>query len=91
MPGLTGFEVLQQIEYRNFQLIFQTAFDKYAIKAFEENACDYLLKPFPIERFKKALSKACDLQAQAQTLKKIEDKIRVQNGYLELICNRMSF
>lgn len=57
MPGLNGFEVLQQIEVRNFQLVFQTAFDEFAIKAFEENACDYLLKPFDLERFQKTMKR----------------------------------
>lgn len=70
MPGLTGFEVLQQIEDRSFHLIFQTAFDEYAIKAFEENACDYLLKPFSMDRFKKAIGKVMNLQAQNEVLKK---------------------
>jgi two-component system LytT family response regulator len=58
MPGLTGFEVLQQIETKKFQIIFQTAFDQFAVQAFEENACDYLLKPYSKERFEKAYKKA---------------------------------
>jgi two-component system LytT family response regulator len=58
MPGLTGLEVLAQLEQRPFQVIFQTAHDEHAVKAFEENACDYLLKPFAKERFAKALDKA---------------------------------
>lgn len=60
MPGLNGFEVLQQISKRNFQVIFQTAYDEFAIKAFEENASDYLLKPFTLERFKKSLNRVLD-------------------------------
>jgi two-component system LytT family response regulator len=58
MPGLTGLEMLAQLEKRPFQVIFQTAHDEHAVKAFEENACDYLLKPFSKERLAKALGKA---------------------------------
>lgn len=58
MPGLTGFEVLKALPLRKFQLIFQTAYDEFALSAFEENACDYLLKPYSQERFDKALKKA---------------------------------
>lgn len=57
MPGLTGFEFLQLIQDRSFPVIFQTAYDEFALKAFEENACDYLLKPFSEERFRKALDR----------------------------------
>jgi two-component system LytT family response regulator len=58
MPGLSGFDVLYHLENRNFHLIFQTAYDEFAVKAFEENACDYLLKPFSRERFQHALDRA---------------------------------
>lgn len=56
MPKITGFEMLEVIENPP-QVIFTTAFDEYAIKAFETHAVDYLLKPFSKERFDKALSK----------------------------------
>src|SRR5690349_11209274 len=45
MPGLNGFAVLQQCSERPFCVIFQTAYDQFAIRAFEECAIDYLLKP----------------------------------------------
>jgi len=50
MPGANGFEVLQQVEHVP-QVIFTTAYDSYAIRAFEANAVDYLLKPYTKERF----------------------------------------
>lgn len=56
-PGKSGFDVLQELEYFP-TLIFTTAFDQYASKAFEVNAVDYLLKPYTKERFKMALNKA---------------------------------
>lgn len=59
MPKINGFEMLELIDNPPL-IIFTTAFDQYAIKAFEVNAIDYLLKPFPRERFNEALLKAIE-------------------------------
>jgi two-component system, LytTR family, response regulator len=56
MPGLSGFQVLQHIVHVP-QIIFSTAFDKYALKAFDNNAVDYLLKPYTRQRFGQAVNK----------------------------------
>jgi two-component system LytT family response regulator len=56
MPKITGFEMLELIE-QPISVIFTTAFDEYAIKAFDTHAIDYLLKPFSEERFDKAMQK----------------------------------
>ena len=56
MPKLTGFELLEVLEYHP-EIIFTTAYDQYAIQAFEQNAVDYLLKPFSLERFGDAIRK----------------------------------
>ncbi|XLS27965.1 LytR/AlgR family response regulator transcription factor [Flavobacteriaceae bacterium M23B6Z8] len=56
MPGMTGFEVLTHIEEVP-QIIFSTAYDQYALKAFEVHAVDYLLKPYTLERFTKAVER----------------------------------
>ncbi len=56
MPGLSGFQVLQKLIHIP-QIIFSTAFDNYALKAFDNNAADYLLKPYTKERFKQAVNK----------------------------------
>jgi two-component system LytT family response regulator len=56
MPKINGFEMLELIENPP-AVIFTTAFDEYAIKAFEQHAIDYLLKPFNKDRFDKALNK----------------------------------
>jgi len=57
MPGMNGFDVLDEITHDPF-VIFTTAYDQYAIKAFERNAVDYLLKPIDQERFKLAVDRA---------------------------------
>ncbi|HEY7498237.1 MAG TPA: LytTR family DNA-binding domain-containing protein [Vicinamibacterales bacterium] len=57
MPKLNGFEVLELLG-RSVPVIFTTAYDKYALQAFEVHAIDYLLKPFSEERFGEALSRA---------------------------------
>ena len=56
MPKITGFEMLELLDQPP-SVIFTTAFDEYAIKAFEAHAIDYLLKPFNQERFDKAIAK----------------------------------
>jgi two-component system LytT family response regulator len=57
LPRLNGFEMLEVLDHSPL-IIFTTAYDEYAIKAFEQNAVDYLLKPFSKDRFAVALSKA---------------------------------
>ncbi|UII28459.1 LytTR family transcriptional regulator DNA-binding domain-containing protein [Fulvivirga maritima] len=57
MPKLTGFEMLELLDEMPV-IIFSTAFDEYAIKAFEKSAVDYLLKPYSKQRFEEALNKA---------------------------------
>ncbi|MCX6325668.1 MAG: LytTR family transcriptional regulator DNA-binding domain-containing protein [Bacteroidia bacterium] len=59
MPKLTGFEMLEVLEERP-EIIFTTAYDQFAIKAFELNAIDYLLKPFHKERLKESIDKAIE-------------------------------
>lgn len=56
MPKINGFEMLELID-SNPSVIFTTAFDEYALKAFEASAIDYLLKPFTQERFEQAFEK----------------------------------
>ncbi|MFT3676469.1 MAG: response regulator [Chitinophagaceae bacterium] len=64
MPKINGFEMLELIEQPP-SVIFTTAFDEYAIRAFEAHAVDYLLKPFNQERFDRALAKWLDNKAPA--------------------------
>lgn len=59
MPKITGFEMLELVSDPPM-IIFSTAYDQYAIRAFEANAIDYLLKPYPYERLVVALNKAVE-------------------------------
>lgn len=59
MPGMTGFEVIEQIGVDEMPpVVFVTAYDKYALAAFEVQAIDYLLKPYDQERFEKSFDRA---------------------------------
>jgi two-component system LytT family response regulator len=57
MPGMNGFDVLEEIDHEPY-VIFVTAYDQHAIKAFEKNAVDYLLKPLDEDRFRTAINRA---------------------------------
>jgi two-component system LytT family response regulator len=74
MPKLNGFEMLELLDEQP-AIIFTTAFDNYAIKAFEVNAVDYLLKPFSEERFTEALNKVVQRIQQKNFNKEDVDKL----------------
>lgn len=74
MPKLTGFELLEVIEHQP-EVIFTTAYDQYAIYAFERNAVDYLLKPFSKTRFREAISKLTARIESRQGGVKVESSI----------------
>lgn len=57
MPGLDAFQLLEKLSYREFELIFTTAYDNYAIKAIKKEATDYLLKPIDPEDLSLAVEK----------------------------------
>ncbi|MEL6653591.1 MAG: LytTR family DNA-binding domain-containing protein [Bacteroidota bacterium] len=93
MPGMTGFEVLDRLQEVPM-IIFSTAYDQYALDAFEINAVDYLLKPYTRDRFAKAIQRVKtqaapimdQLQKLAESLKpdnpedEYSEKLFVQNG-----------
>jgi len=64
MPEMTGLELVDRLD-RNIPVIFTTAYDRYAVSAFELEALDYLLKPIEAERLEKALDKLERLRGQA--------------------------
>jgi two-component system, LytTR family, response regulator len=73
MPKLTGLEMLELIPDPPF-VVFSTAYDQYALEAFEKNAIDYLLKPFSKDRFLKALQKV-----KEKIEAKVDHKSEIQN------------
>ena len=82
MPKLDGFEVLELIDSKP-EVIFTTAHDEFAIKAFEKNAVDYLMKPFSRDRFAVALEKAIiriesEIKTPAKT-EEIREQINTEN------------
>lgn len=75
MPELSGFQVLEQLQGGPMPLvIFVTAYDEYALRAFEVHAVDYLLKPFDRERFQKALQRALD-QLKRSRVGELNDRL----------------
>ncbi|HLF65040.1 MAG TPA: LytTR family DNA-binding domain-containing protein [Saprospiraceae bacterium] len=81
MPGMNGFELLQQLAEIDFNIIFVTAYDQFAIKAFEFNALDYLLKPVRKEKLIQAMQRVRDqqqLKLDKLGLEALMQNIRVQ-------------
>ncbi|MEE9129083.1 MAG: LytTR family DNA-binding domain-containing protein [Phycisphaerales bacterium] len=73
MPGMTGFDVVREIGPEKMPLIiFATAFDEYAIQAFEAEALDYLLKPIDDARFERSLNRAKRLLSQSTEVKLVQ-------------------
>ncbi|MGB0368298.1 MAG: LytR/AlgR family response regulator transcription factor, partial [Flavobacteriales bacterium] len=66
MPNYSGFEIVDFFQEVDFEMVFITAYDKYAIKAFEVSAVDYLLKPIEIERLQQAVEKLAKRVGQSR-------------------------
>lgn len=75
MPGMDGFGVLEEIDHLPY-VIFTTAYDQYALQAFENNAVDYLLKPLDEERFQKAIVRARQRIKSDKSASNIEELLR---------------
>jgi DNA-binding LytR/AlgR family response regulator len=78
MPFQSGFDLLQSLPSIKFQIIFTTAYEKYALQGFELEAIDFLLKPISFERFLKATNKAYDIFKSSDNLAGIQDFIFVK-------------
>lgn len=82
MPELSGLDVLRQLAPPRPKVVFVTAFEAFAVAAFEEHACDYLVKPFAPERFARAARRAVDqLDADAR-LDALERTLSASGRYL---------
>ena len=92
MPGLSGFEVLEELGAVRPQVIFITAYDQYAVRAFETRALDYLLKPFDSDRFQEALERAIEERRSRAALQARVDGLvadwREQRGPLQRLLTR---
>lgn len=86
MPKITGFEMLQLLDHKP-EIIFTTAYDQYALQAFEYNAADYLLKPFSRERLLAAIEKVVQrIGNKDNTAEKIERLGEFSSGeYLDRV------
>ncbi|MEO0558097.1 MAG: response regulator [Bacteroidota bacterium] len=90
MPGLTGFEVLEALDARDLEtprVVFSTAFDQFAVRAFEVAAVDYLLKPFTQARFAEAVERALAAEPAVERVvetvraeRRIPDRLLVEEG-----------
>lgn len=80
MPKISGFEMLELIDHQP-KIIFTTAFDEFALKAFENNAIDYLLKPFSKERFDKAVNKARNEIEDKKSLDELRRSLDAQSSF----------
>lgn len=84
MPDLNGFDVIKEVqkEMKMPAVVFTTAYEQFALKAFDVSAVDYLLKPFTEERFKEAVTKALDLAQKnklSETNAAIESLLKLYN------------
>lgn len=98
MPNYAGFEIVKFFETIPFEIIFVTAYDKYALRAFEISAIDYLLKPVDIDRLKEAVARvkkrnghsqnAERLSLLGQTLqaKEIKSILVTDKGYQQIVA-----
>jgi len=78
MPGMSGFEVLKSLVPPIPKIIFSTAYDQYALEAFEVNAIDYLLKPYTKARFERAVNKILASEEEnALQLKRLTESLQL--------------
>ncbi len=94
MPEMDGFEVLETVGAERMPpVIFVTAFDQYALRAFEAHALDYILKPFDAERFERALQKARNtIQKNGgdldERIRSLLEELRPRQKHLERVVVR---
>lgn len=87
MPGKSGFELLEEMPI-DAKIIFVTAYDEYAIRAFEVNAIDYLLKPVNKERLAVAIER---LKTDKESIKKVQTKLEPEDSIFIMVNNHYQF
>src|SRR5579863_1795919 len=86
MPGLDGFGVIQKLMDRKLRMphiVFATAYESYAVQAFEVNAVDYILKPFDKQRLARAVQRArrvLEANSPAERLETLVQQLGTRNG-----------
>ena len=87
MPGKSGFDLLEEIQ-TNAKIIFVTAYDEYAIRAFEVNAKDYLLKPVIKERLAIAIDR---LKTEQESETIVQEKLEFDDNIFVMVNNHYQF
>jgi two-component system LytT family response regulator len=91
LKGDTGFEVLEELDYDSYRVIFVTAYNEYAVRAFKYNAIDYILKPLQIDELVNAVSKAFidiekDLFTNKMQLQMFSKFLLAENHQLDFVA-----
>ncbi len=76
MPGLNGFDVLKKVDHFNFEVIFTTAYNEYAIEAIRFSALDYLLKPIDADDLKSAVKRFIEKKANEDDRQKLFENLK---------------
>lgn len=80
MPGMSGFDVVRQIKDQDVDIVFVTAYDEYAIRAFRVSAVDYLLKPVDVDELKLAIQRVSAKRHPAERIKRLENLMQYFEG-----------
>ncbi|MEP6950789.1 MAG: LytTR family DNA-binding domain-containing protein [Ginsengibacter sp.] len=86
LDGQTAFDLLKKLDKINFEMIFTTAYEKYAIQAFKFSALDYLLKPVSADDLKQAVTRLLEKNPKIETTKKLETLLGNLYGITRKIC-----
>lgn len=87
MPRMNGFELLQQLDHIDFSLVFVTAYDKFAVKAFRYSAVDYLLKPIDTRELQDAIKK---IERKQRTPQSQIDHLKQQFGLRKTLPDKFA-
>jgi two-component system, LytTR family, response regulator len=89
MPGMSGFDVLKQVDPVSFKVIFVSAYDRYAIKAIRFSAIDYLLKPIDVEELVSAVNRVKNLLQEKNTdytIQSVLNNVQHKAGFIERLA-----
>jgi len=89
MPELTGLDVLRQLPEPRPKVVFVTAYQEFALQAFEHDACDYLVKPFTAERFAAAVNRACAELDADRRLRALEHSLAKSGAWMTRLALRL--